>query len=326
MSNEELTINMNFFGDYVEILRNRLIADGFLVDPPTSHREQHRICNEYFYHKIRKVAAIPRTVLQSNEFTCPAPHQAGLDLVIEKIQNGTDLTPHLHRPIETLGHPDPLLTDWGIHHLHLGTRPYPRDPRFVDRTGLVLFVRFDNENAYLLTVMEHGRGHKPWIKQELVRIIHRNWPNIIQEYKININLGTTYTEEEHGQLRNAGIVDCITMDDGMVYTPIGGGFASNGTSIEVVKICDFFANGLRKGENEIRTQINAIVEHHRVRGRTVGSDLEFQLEVVHDVFINGEMIFRAVEQRSELQVLLRIRKSNDGFRIILDFPEKIEPS
>jgi hypothetical protein len=96
--------------------------------------------------------------------------QPGIDLVGSKIELGIDLRPHISRKIVDLHFDDDLLNEWDIHHLHLGTTLDANG--FVKRTGPVLFVRFDRQNAYFINVLGHGS----WTNQDMIRIIHRKWP------------------------------------------------------------------------------------------------------------------------------------------------------
>ena len=61
---------------------------------------------------------------------------------------------HLSRKIVDLDYDDDLLNDWDIYHLHLGTNLHIDG--FVKRTGPMLFVRFNEQNAYFKNVMGHG--------------------------------------------------------------------------------------------------------------------------------------------------------------------------
>lgn len=53
---------------------------------------------------------------------CPSELQFGLDLVMTNIEQGVDLGPYLSKKIADLDYDDDLLNDWGVHHLHLGTK------------------------------------------------------------------------------------------------------------------------------------------------------------------------------------------------------------
>jgi hypothetical protein len=47
-----------------------------------------------------------------------------------------------------------MLNDWGIHHLHLGTK-ISKNTGFVERTGPLLFVKFEKNVAYFIGVKRY---------------------------------------------------------------------------------------------------------------------------------------------------------------------------
>ena len=133
----------------------------------------------YFNWLHRLVPARPRQIhrsrsLLANPLAADPVHRQGLDQLIEKIENGTDIAPHLSRgilcgfkpkdptkPKALLKRPDLdlLLNDWGIHHLHISTK--------LDKDGFVerrpshpprplLFGIFRPDAAYLIDLMQHG--------------------------------------------------------------------------------------------------------------------------------------------------------------------------
>ena len=306
-----INIEMHFFKDYVDILRTRISSEGFQIDHSMSDSD---FCHLYFNYQKRKIQMRPRTIQISKEFQCPPELQAGLASIKRKILQGEDLTPHLPLEICDLDYNDLLLNDWGIHHLHLGIQPHPTRPKFVERTGPVLFVKFENDTAYFLTVMEHGRGHSPWFKQELVKIIHKNWPEIISQYRLNIKSTSTFSDKEIRQSRRNRINTILTMDDGTTYIPIGRGYSSSGESIDVVRICDFFATILKDCEDVIRNNIDRIAEECENRGIRLTTNLKFRLEVINDNFINSRINFCAVEEYSKIKIHLTIPESNNQYQ------------
>jgi hypothetical protein len=68
----------------------------------------------------------------------------------------------------------------------------------------LLFARFPNNYAYLINIFPHG----VWAEQELVGIIHRNWPESISDYRvtrIGVRLAYTQNYEVIAKLREAKI-------------------------------------------------------------------------------------------------------------------------
>ena len=84
------------------------------------------------------VDTVPRKIIKADEFTSPPPELVdGFNILIDKIKEGIDITPHLSKKLTDLNYDDPLLNDWGIYHLHLGTEFDKRG--FVNRTGPPLY-------------------------------------------------------------------------------------------------------------------------------------------------------------------------------------------
>jgi hypothetical protein len=85
----EAGISIDFNGDWAQILRDRLTAAGYSLDPGDS---PDSVCVKYFNVLKRRISQLPRAVVVSAEFTCPPQHAAGVALVSQKATNGEDLT------------------------------------------------------------------------------------------------------------------------------------------------------------------------------------------------------------------------------------------
>ncbi|MBD3215725.1 MAG: hypothetical protein GF311_24145, partial [Candidatus Lokiarchaeota archaeon] len=122
-----------------------------------------KLCLIYYNLVNRLVELRPREVYMSTLFYCPKRFKKSLNNLIEKIENGEDINPYLSRGIQwVIGisrrknrQRDALLDRWGIKHIHLGT--VLRTDGFIERTGPILFVKFDENNAYFLLIKRHGR-------------------------------------------------------------------------------------------------------------------------------------------------------------------------
>ncbi len=265
-------LTMDLYSDWIEILRRELLAEGYSIEPGESLDD---ICERYFNVRKRKVAARPRKVLISEEFTYPPQYQNGLDLIKRKIENGDDLTPHLSCKVITKpDYDDALLNDWGIHHLHLGTEI--EDDGFVTRTGPVLYVLFADDLAYFISVMPHGS----WSNREIITIIHRNWPESIEKFLMR---GISGVERRVGDadiaaFRRSGVSAMLEIE-GCYYAPLGGGYATSRKSLDVMVNCMRLRKIVRKLEAEIKDNIEEYIEIVENQGREVGSNLEFQLKI-----------------------------------------------
>lgn len=165
-----------------------------------------------------------------------------------------------------------MLNDWGIYHLHLGT--ILEGDGFVKRTGPLLFARFDNENAYLINVMIHGS----WTKQEMIRVLHDNWPESIEKHKqTGFDLIHVPTDEEIKLARANGIIMSTQIEPGIYYDPIGGGQTSVKNSIEVMRIKAHVNKIIKQLEGQITKNANRYGQMLKEQNGYLGKQLNFEL-------------------------------------------------
>lgn len=188
---------------------------------------------------------------------------------------------------------DLLLNDWGIHHFHLGQNP--EKSGFIERTGPLLFAHVTADSVFCLGVYPHGS----WTQQDLIRVIHENWPGVISTKKINgiIELSHTLTDDEIAQLRKAGVQTMVQVAPGIVYTPLGGGYSTAGTSVESTMRVNWYMRLLRNLEDHIKENTEKFTARISELGYTHGSPPSFAL------MINDKGFF-AVERSSSVAFLL----------------------
>ncbi|MBW4490346.1 MAG: hypothetical protein KME12_21415 [Trichocoleus desertorum ATA4-8-CV12] len=287
MNNTELSLTIDFQKDWIDILNQRLIKDGYSVNPNID------TCIQYFNTLRRRIESKPRKILVSQEFTCPKKYRAGIKLIRQKVKHGKDLIPHLNK-IRSPGDPDPLLNDWGIHHFHLGTSI--EKSGFIKRTGPLLFARVTDDNFYMLDVIGHGS----WSQQRLIEIIHHNWPRSIELFKVPEGYrlaNTPVTDEDIAQLRKYGISTSIQVPDGTIYSLLGGGYSVSNISLDVRVTCNCYARTIKNLENHVKENLPNLIEYLRQQGANLSSSLHFQLELKNDKAY-------AVELNSEASVEL----------------------
>lgn len=264
-------VQIDFIRDFNMNLKRQLEGLGFKDNVSCKDA-----CFQLLNLKRRLVSQKPRKVLLSKEFTCPEYLKEGLNLLKEKIEKGENIQHHLSKGILDLNYHDDLLNDWGIHHLHLGTQ-FGQDKRFIKRTGPVLFARFDNDYAYFINVMKHGN----WANQGLVKIIHRNWPDSIKQFRMDgvTGISPKPNNEEYKLLRKAHVTTFVEVEQGVVYFPIGMGYMSSGHSTDVIRTCDFYMNRLRVYEEHVKKNIAYLAKEIRAKGIDLGNSLVFLLGI-----------------------------------------------
>jgi len=204
--------------------------------------EAHWLCVYYLNAVKRRIEPRPRPVerapaLASNPLS--QPFAVVIDEIEAASRRGDDLAARLSKSIDDLRYDDAMLNDWGIHHLHLG--PLGVGPgAWAGRTGPLLFVFVREDRIYFLDVLRHGAGQRPWIRRDLVEIIHVNWPDVIRPYRVNAVGSARLSDNEVAVLRSKNANAFVETRDSTLYAPLGGGYMSSGIATEALVQTDWF--------------------------------------------------------------------------------------
>ena len=215
----------------------------------------------YWTWRERFPVSRPRTVHRSKELDVSAQahtYSAQLAELERKMTAGEDLTPQLSERVETAFIPDKhrpglrpgqrdadrdrMLNAWGIHHLHLSSAPGRGG--FTARGGDLLYAVFRPDDAYLLGIYTHN----DWAREELVRVLVRNWPDAGLFLKSNYAQGTTaqFTDDDRRQLRRRAINEGLYKVDGEFYGPPGLGQTVAGGSVAAARRAMGYLESLRQ--------------------------------------------------------------------------------
>ena len=198
-------------------------------------------------------------------------HKDALDPIIAKVEAGDDLKPHPSRAVlvghDPKGHTDrdPMLSDYGVHHLHLSTDL--ESDRFVKRTKELLFAVFRPGDAYLIGIYQHLTD---WAKEDILKTVARNWPDIgiVHELRSVIGLTSYPTDEQRLELRKGGIASAPVEVDGRFFMTIGQTLV--GTPMRAVQMSNVVMHTFRewreKGDERVATILRA---HKKATGLPV---------------------------------------------------------
>jgi hypothetical protein len=141
-----MQIEADFCADLVELCQREMRSLGAKFAPPDP-QDQSTAVLQYFNLKHRHIAPHPRHIIKAKGFSCPATHQAGLLTLFGKIKHGENLMVHASAKCMDADYGDSLLTEWGIHHFHLGTRIAVKGKRkgLVVPTDKLLFAAVTQE-------------------------------------------------------------------------------------------------------------------------------------------------------------------------------------
>jgi len=232
------------------------------------------------YHNwmSRHIFAMPRKVHISAAYEAnptTTQRKTDLDALIEKIEKGNDLTPHLStrvnisldslsKKINRRKHLDLMLIEWEVHHLHISQKM--RSDGFVERGNPLLFAVFHVFDAYLIDVMTHDDFNR----DHILEIMVREFPDagLIHELKVGPGeemrgLVRRHNEDERTVLRNAGINTLVEID-GKVYKPAGG-ITAAGTSVRASMAADAVIRATERLDASLvndRAQFQRLAQDH----------------------------------------------------------------
>ncbi len=234
---------------------------------------------EYFNYMKRTIRIRPRTILKSREFSVPPEYEKALQNFEDDVRAGRDLNRYLSDKILQPAASDALLYDWNIVHFHL-TRWF-RPDGFAKRSDYQIFAWVTDDCLYLIQIYPHDRRKEPYLysKQELVRIVERNWPQLLEPHRIPgaVKLTEQLDDKAYDQIHKAHITTAIQTGEGHVYCMIGGGYASDGSSGEAMRNANFWQNRMHICEEIIRENMQWIARKIRDYRGNHGKDYQIRM-------------------------------------------------
>lgn len=237
---------------------------------------------EFFNIKKMLIPAIPQQVKYSKEFVCPKGYEKALAEFVQKIENGQSLRPFQSSRVKKSTNKDLLLSDWNIHHFHL-TRQFHSDG-FAKRSQFQIFAFITDDTAYLIQIYPHSRQYL-YCLQEMIRIIHDNWSELIEKNKLKgiVSLSEHITDAKYDILRKAHVSTMVDLGNGNIYGLIGGGYATDGTALEAVRNADYWHNRMVLCEKNIIANIVSILNGiDSLVEKQITSNLDIELFALTD--------------------------------------------
>lgn len=156
-----------------------------------------RILN--FYRKIgignKKVISYARNI------KIPKKFQKRVESVLKHLSKGGDITPYLStQSINLDRQQDLMFNDWNILHIHLGKKPHINNPRFIERTGELLFLLYTVNEIRVLGLFHHNPPS--WSRQELLQMIYDNWSEMLSVFH-EAQLEVNFNDYQRGELRKS---------------------------------------------------------------------------------------------------------------------------
>ena len=296
---------MTFHSDLSRLIRGQFDKHGISYD---CLMPLDRLTARYFEMCMRRIQPGPRRVHFSDEthvslgeLSCQEKDDTFR--LRQLLVDGDNVNGFLTRTIRRAAGFDGLLWHYGMHHFHLGREP-DKDG-FVERSGYLLFAIVAPLDAYFVDVRRHpARRGIGWVSQDLPRIVHSNWPKLIEKSVLNGVSGVDLTDEQMQELRRKNCSYAMNID-GRVIAPLLYGTAGDGSSMLCTMRASRLMNKLRYYAEVLRNEEarNAVVQDMRARGIDVGPTLECELALLEDLTLAFAIVDK--KTKSPIEMVLK---------------------
>ncbi|MCI9639844.1 hypothetical protein AALA22_00090 [Anaerovoracaceae bacterium 41-7] len=283
---------------------NRM-AYNYLTELGYTDVDQNRALYQFFNVQKRKIARKPRNIHKSKEFICPKDYKEAFNEFEMRAKNGDDLNVFMSEKLKEANYNDGLLNDWNIYHFHL-TRQF-RDDGWAKRSKYLIFAYVTDTDLYMLQVYKHKDNHV-FAKQELVEIIHKNWPEFIEKNHFKGKPCVDIDEKGYNLLRKANISTFVTLNEDDCFGSIGGGYMSDGSSTEAMWEENKWKRLMKIVEKTIIANMELLIDLIKKEAENVTNCFRIQL-----LWIDNEQEFTLYEHNNE--VVLQINLEKNQFRI-----------
>jgi hypothetical protein len=268
-------LKANFEADWITQLREQLVnVQGWPPDE-VANLDDRDVRYRYFDAQRRRIAPAPRTIKTADDFLCPPEHLTGWGALQERVRKGEDVNPHLSKRHASLLNLDGLLAEWGVHHFHLGVVPDPLNPAYVGRTGPLLYALVNERCFCAINVYTH----RSFEDSRVLESIHRNWPDMISQYRLKGCTGGAWTQAQRRAFRKKSANVLTTTADGTVYMPIGGPLMASGIKSEVVWLADYWHTKIQAFQANFERQLDVILPTLRRQGFGGEEEIEAELRL-----------------------------------------------
>lgn len=313
---------MNFKSDLVDIVKQYFATEGISYE---DMEDASDFAARYCEMRIRRIGPVPRCV----HFSCEIHHSLGKlaretdrdrrDGALEAWRtvfylhhlfvSGKRVTPHLSKNVNNSSSKDGLLWDYGIHHFHLSRKLDKSE--FVERSDYLLFAIVADTKVFFVDVrMHHDPESLLWVRQDLLNIVHANWPELTDARVLHGVSGNTLKDEEKRELRRKNINHIPNLGEQAV-APLGWGTNLAGGST-FCRVCgDKLLHEIEQHEKYFYSQPVELWAPLEAKGVEMSGEMEFQLVLLDSLDPSAELVESLREDHHLSRDLCRM-----GFAIV----------
>ena len=246
----------------------------------------------YFSEEIHNSLGSLRRKADMEQRGKTAEAWTALFLIRHLLTEGKDVNGFLSKRIDSATGKrsrDELLWDFGMHHLHL-SRALELSGDFVKRSDYLLFAIITQEHAYFVDVRPHRDPQKlGWVRQELLKIVHLNWPELIEPNVLRGVKGAVVTDEQKKELRRKN-TNHVPELGGNAVAPLGGGTMGDGSSLVCRWLAQKLLHEISCHQDRFDTQPSDLRSALEDKGLGKAGEMEFELVLLDGLNPSDELI------------------------------------
>ena len=331
---------MNFTSDLADIIKQQFDQANISYD---DNIDVHDLVTRYLEILNRRLVPTPRRVHLSDEIhdsLGKLAHESNTEqrekaleawrtvfYIRNQLIKGGNVTRFLSKGVNDLASKDKMLWDFGMHHFHLN-RILESSGDFVERSDYLLLAVITDADAYFVDVRPHRDPQSlGWVRQDLLDIVHSNWPELIEANIIRgIKGGSVRTDEEIKELRRKNINHTAQFGDKVVIS-LGGGMMTDGSSMRCRLWVSKLLHEIKRHQEFFDSQPEELRSSLEANGIELAGKMEFELvlldnldqaaEVVDHLTAKGcmsrelcEMGFAIVEKTMRVPIVVSIKEQN----------------
>ena len=298
---------INFDADLEEILKSEFERCGISYD---ASKDLGDLTTSFMQMLSRRISPFPRQVFFSEEIqnslgdllrnkTSTLDQQVKVKQALDAVfllrrcfVIGKNVNSFLSRRINYATGPrsqDKLLWDFGMHHFHLS--PEMTKSGFVERSDYLLFAIVTREAAYFVDVRPHldPQGLQ-WVRQDLLTIVHSNWPELVEPHLLTgILPGTPITDEDRIEYRRSNITPVMHFGDAIAL-PLCGGVVMDGSSLMCRLRAGQLLGQVRLHQEFLESNAQVVSAQIKDHGIEVDGNAEFGLALSCTLDLDQETI------------------------------------
>ena len=201
---------------------------------------------------------------------------------------GASVVPYLSKKVNDSTTEDGLLWDFGMHHFHLDDQLGASG--FVERSDYLLFAILAEADAYFVDIKKHSDPENLlWVRQNLLKIVHSNWPELTQSRALRGMTGNQLTDNQKKELRRKN-TNHVTDLEGQAIMPLGGGTMSDGSSALGRMWGDKLVHEIERHQSYLDSQPAEVKAAFRTRGIDTTGELKFRLVTLDSLGLSPDVL------------------------------------